>query len=92
MKRMFFDSTCVLTEKESIELEYYIMVEQVYFENDLLSENYGIQVVSRSNHGADEEEVRNITIDSERVYDLVGLMLGNEVMPGTLKDVLLNIL
>lgn len=65
--------------------DYYILIGQMEFQNNLFCESYGIKVLSPDTQEA--EAIPNITVSTTRIEELAELMMRNGVSPATARDV-----
>lgn len=68
--------------------DYYILIDQMEFRNNLFCESYGIKVLSPDTQEA--EAIPNITASAARIDELAELMMRNGVTPATARDVVLD--
>lgn len=63
---------------------YYLLIQEVLFEGQLLGESYGVKLISEA---GEKEEVRSVTVNQRRAFELLDLLVRNGVTPITLWDV-----
>lgn len=65
----------------------YIIIEEIFQGDDMLCENYGLELVGRSGRN----EVRNITVNSSRINRTAALVCALGTAPEELRRVVENI-
>jgi hypothetical protein len=73
----------------SLELAYYITVDEVFDEGEALFENYGICARLA---GGDEDSIRGITVKADKIELLLQVLSDGYVTPISLRDVLYDLL
>ena len=68
---------------------YYITVDEVLSEGDIIFENYGVKI--KLGNG-DEDIIRGITIDSGKIELVLQILADGTVTPVALRDVLYDVL
>lgn len=93
MRRVLFNEVVVQDEYGTdITLQYYLLVDSLSCGDEVVCESYGIFVLSSSDRYFTEESVPNVTTNAEQIYSLLELVHTHSVMPGMLKDVLVDVL
>ena len=67
--------------------DYYVLVDEANVGDAFLCESYGVQVTSVREEQSEICAVRNITTSTQRIDELMELLVRHVVTPATLRDV-----
>lgn len=92
MKRYYIGKeTLNAIECETFELMYYILENEVEYENNNFLE-YGVEIQKRTSSRIEKSQVPDITTDQTRIDFIVKTLMQNNVTPVHLHDIITDML
>lgn len=92
MKRYYIGKeTLNAIESETFELMYYILENEVEYENNNFLE-YGVEVQKKTSSRIEKSQVPDITTDQTRIDFIVKTLMQNNVTPVHLHDIITDML
>ena len=89
MKEILISHQKTMTEEgKEFFLKYFLLIQEIEIENNLICENYGVKVSINGGEEEDTAEAPNITMNATPIHSLLDLLSRNPVTPVSLADVL----